>query len=162
MMIQLLLADTTCKARDTEMLKPSLLLWIHIPVQLPYKTILRKTFCKIKRPKLLQRYCTSPFMSFSSFLLMNKLKPSSDSCPSFPNNWFSNASGTPLPKCVMLHTIAIINSYCLQLDLTKRGSQYIKQSEFSHLKIQIAVEHTGKKGMSNCYKRHQGQFKCSN
>ncbi|KAL1368595.1 hypothetical protein AAHE18_02G132900 [Arachis hypogaea] len=40
-------------------------------------------------------------ISFSNFLLMSRLIPSSDSCPSRPNIWFSNVSGTPTPSCVM-------------------------------------------------------------
>lgn len=42
-------------------------------------------------------YRTSPFISFTSFLLMSRLKPSSEASSSLPNISFSNDSGIPPP-----------------------------------------------------------------
>lgn len=49
------------------------------------------------------RYWTSPFISFTNFLLISRLMPSSDVSVALPNIWFSRCSGTPPPVCVILH-----------------------------------------------------------
>lgn len=63
------------------------------------------------------RYWTSPFISFTSFLLMSKLIPSSDVSALLPNIWLNKSSGTPLPACVILRPTKIKFVYLLSADL---------------------------------------------